>query len=51
MILPTIAHLRWLNRRHSIEEALSAARGADGLTIIEPISKDGDLLVRYRGAE
>lgn len=51
LILPTIAHLRWLSKRRSLDDALAAARGADGLTIIEPMSKDGDLLVRYRGAE
>lgn len=51
MILPTIVHLRWLARWRTKEDAVEAARGADGMTIIEPISKDGNLLVRYRGVE
>jgi 8-oxo-dGTP pyrophosphatase MutT (NUDIX family) len=49
MILPTISHLRWLARRSSVSGAEAAARGADGMTIIEPIEKDRELLVRYRG--
>ncbi len=49
MILPTISHLRWLARRSSVSEAEAAARGTDGMTIIEPIEKDRELLVRYRG--
>lgn len=49
MILPTIAHLRWLSRRNTADDAVAAANGADGLTIIEPIAADGELLVRYRG--
>lgn len=36
MFLPTVAHLRWLKRRDSIEDALVSARGADGRTLIEP---------------
>jgi 8-oxo-dGTP pyrophosphatase MutT (NUDIX family) len=36
MILPTISHLRWLARRSSITDAISAAGGADGRTSIEP---------------
>lgn len=51
MILPTIAHLRWLGRWSTAEQAATAARGADGLTIIEPIARAGELLVRYRAAE
>jgi hypothetical protein len=38
-----------LARRSSVSEAEAAARGADGMTIIEPIEKDRELLVRYRG--
>jgi hypothetical protein len=45
MILPTIAHLRWLARRRSIEDALSAAAGADGRTLIRPmVAEDGSLV-------
>jgi 8-oxo-dGTP pyrophosphatase MutT (NUDIX family) len=51
MILPTVAHLRWLRRWATAEQAVMAARGADGMTIIEPIARDGELLVRYRAAE
>lgn len=49
MILPTLSHLRWLERRSTIDEAVYAARGTDGLTIIEPIEGESELLVRYRG--
>jgi 8-oxo-dGTP pyrophosphatase MutT (NUDIX family) len=45
MILPTLAHLRWLSRRESIEDAVSSARGADGRTLITPrVLEDGSLL-------
>ncbi len=36
MFLPTVAHLRWLERRTSPEDAIRSARGADGRTLIEP---------------
>jgi 8-oxo-dGTP pyrophosphatase MutT (NUDIX family) len=36
MFLPTLAHLRWLERRGSVEEAIAAAEGADGRSLIEP---------------
>jgi 8-oxo-dGTP pyrophosphatase MutT (NUDIX family) len=36
MFLPTIAHLRWLRLRESSDEALAAARGADGRSLITP---------------
>jgi 8-oxo-dGTP pyrophosphatase MutT (NUDIX family) len=51
MILPTISHLRWLERFDSISSALRAAAGADGFTVIEPVERDQELLVRYRGAD
>lgn len=36
MMLPTIAHLRWLERRTSIDEAVASAQGADGRTMVRP---------------
>jgi 8-oxo-dGTP pyrophosphatase MutT (NUDIX family) len=36
MFLPTISHLRWLSLRASAEEAVAAAKGADGRTLIAP---------------
>lgn len=36
MILPTLAHLRWLAKRPSIDDALESAQGADGRTLIRP---------------
>ncbi len=48
MILPTMSHLRWLSRHTTVESAVAAAGGADGLTVIEPVASDGDLMVRYR---
>lgn len=45
MIHPTIAHLRWLSRWSSIDEAIRSATGADGRTLIIPrIVEDGSLL-------
>ena len=40
MFLPTIAHLRWLSRRTDVDDALSAAAGADGRTRILPETMD-----------
>lgn len=36
MFLPTISHLRWLALRATAEEAIAAAEGADGRTLIAP---------------
>ena len=36
MMLPTLAHLRWLERRTSIDDALASAEGADGRTLVRP---------------
>lgn len=36
MYLPTIAHLRWLCLRANAAEAVAAARGADGRSLIAP---------------
>jgi len=52
MILPTLAHLRWLARRSSPEDALESARGADGRTLIRPEKvEDGSLLPIHMPAE
>lgn len=52
MILPTLAHLRWLSRRRSVEEAVDSARGADGRTLIVPrVVADGSLLPVHLPAE
>ena len=45
MMLPTLAHLRWLTRRSSIADAVASARGADGRTSIEPRRLDDGSLV------
>lgn len=45
MILPTLAHLRWLSRRSSVAEALASADGADGRTLISPrVLEDGSIV-------
>lgn len=45
MILPTLAHLRWLARRSSVNEAIESARGADGRTFIRPaLAEDGSII-------
>ncbi len=45
MFLPTVAHLRWLDRRTSVQDAITSADGADGRTLIEPMMvEDGSLL-------
>ncbi len=45
MILPTLSHLRWLERRQSIEEVIASAFGADGRTLITPVvMEDGSLV-------
>ena len=52
MILPTLAHLRWLSRRESIDDAVASARGADGRTLIAPrVLDDGSLLPVHLPAE
>lgn len=45
MVSPTVAHIRWLARRRSIDEALDAATGADGRTLVEPkLMEDGSIV-------
>lgn len=52
MILPTLAHLRWLAKRPSMADAVSSARGADGRTLISPrVLADGSLVPVHLPAE
>lgn len=52
LIRPTISHLRWLQRRTSIDDVISSARGADGRTLIIPrMVADGSLLPIHIPAE
>jgi 8-oxo-dGTP pyrophosphatase MutT (NUDIX family) len=36
MFLPTVAHLRWLERRSKVDDAVSSAAGAEGRSLIQP---------------
>jgi 8-oxo-dGTP pyrophosphatase MutT (NUDIX family) len=45
MFLPTVAHLRWLDRRSSVEDAFGSAEGADGRSLIRPRRMDDGSLV------
>jgi len=36
MFLPTVAHLRWLERRSRVDDALASAAGAEGRSLIQP---------------
>lgn len=52
MILPTLAHLRWLAKRSSIEDAFASAHGADGRSLIEPRrADDGSIIPVYLPAD
>lgn len=45
MVSPTVAHIRWLARRRSIDEALDTASGADGRTLVKPkLMEDGSIV-------
>ena len=52
MVLPTLAHLRWLSRRSSIADAFDSARGADGRSLIQPRRlHDGSIVPIHLPAE
>jgi recombination protein RecT len=52
MIQPTLAHLRWLRRWSTIDDAMRSAEGADGRTVIVPrMVGDGSLLPIHMPAE
>jgi 8-oxo-dGTP pyrophosphatase MutT (NUDIX family) len=52
VILPTLAHLRWLSRRSSVDDAIESAAGADGRTLIRPERmEDGSILPVHLPAE
>jgi hypothetical protein len=52
MFLPTIAHLRWLRLREDTEDALAAARGADGRSLIAPQRmEDGSIVPIHMPAD
>jgi len=44
MVLPTVAHLRWLSGRESIAEAVASARGGDGPPARPELVRDGGLI-------
>jgi len=45
MFLPTVAHLRWLERRSTVDDAVAAAHGADGRSLVAPKRmEDGSLM-------
>ena len=45
LFLPTLAHLRWLDRRSDVEDAIRSAEGADGRSLIRPRQMDDGSLV------
>jgi 8-oxo-dGTP pyrophosphatase MutT (NUDIX family) len=52
MFQPTVAHLKWLQRRSSIDDAIRSAEGADGRTLILPRRvEDGSLVPIHMPAE
>lgn len=45
MFLPTVAHLRWLERQSTVEDAVTSAAGADGRSLIQPrLMEDGSMV-------
>ena len=45
MFLPTVAHLRWLERSSTVDDAVAAAHGADGRSVVAPRRmEDGSLM-------
>jgi 8-oxo-dGTP pyrophosphatase MutT (NUDIX family) len=53
MFTPTLAHLRWLADRSSIEQAMSMAAGASGRSLLAPhLMEDGSIVeISLPGAE
>jgi hypothetical protein len=45
MFIPTVAHLQWLSKRAAVDDALAAAQGAEGRSLVEPkLMEDGSIV-------
>jgi 8-oxo-dGTP pyrophosphatase MutT (NUDIX family) len=52
MFLPTLAHLRWLERRPDVDDAIASAAGADDRSLILPRQmEDGSIVPIHMPAE
>jgi hypothetical protein len=52
MFLPTLAHLRWLERRLDVDDAIASAAGADDRSLILPRQmEDGSIVPIHMPAE